>query len=165
MIILTASILTISDRSYAGTRADSSGPKIMELLKTRGIGINYYAIVPDDMNLITKKLTDWVNEGSSRIIFTTGGTGFAPRDITPEATKLVIEKEAPGLSEYVRKKSSEITPHAVLSRGVCGISKTTLIINLPGSPKAACESIEFIIDVLPHAVELIMEDSNSEQNH
>ncbi|PKN85112.1 MAG: molybdenum cofactor biosynthesis protein [Chloroflexi bacterium HGW-Chloroflexi-8] len=165
MINLTASILTISDRSYAGTRPDSAGPKIIELLKTKNIAIINYAIVPDEIDLITKKLSEWINEGSSRIIFTTGGTGFAPRDNTPEATKLVIEKETPGISEYIRKKSAEITPHAILSRGISGISKTTLIINLPGSPKAACESIEFIINVLPHAVELIMEDSNSEKNH
>lgn len=165
MITITASILTISDRSFAGTRLDTAGPKIMELLKTRNIVINNYAIVPDDINLITKKLSEWINEGSSRIIFTTGGTGFAPRDNTPEATKLVIEKETPGISEYIRKKSSEITPHAILSRGVSGISKNTLVINLPGNPKAACESIEFVIDVLPHALELIMEDPNSEQNH
>jgi molybdenum cofactor synthesis domain-containing protein len=99
------------------------------------------------------------------LIFTTGGTGFAPRDITPEATSSVIERETPGIAEYLRYKSFQITPHAILSRGIAGICKQSLIINLPGSPKAAKECIEFLIPVLPHAIELILDSPESEKNH
>lgn len=162
---ITASILTISDRSYAGIRQDISGPKIIELLLKHEFSIMNYEIVPDETKEISNILMQWVNEGKSKLIFTTGGTGFAPRDVTPEATKMVIEKESPGISEYIRRKSIEKTPHAILSRGISGISKNTLIINLPGNPNAACESIEFILEVIPHAIELLNEDPDAEKNH
>ena len=162
---LTASVLTISDRSYKGIRQDESGPKIIELLTRNDFEIVNYEIVPDEISMITKKLSEWIDQGKSRLVFTSGGTGFAPRDNTPEATKKIIEKETPGISEYIRNRSIEKTPHAILSRGVSGISKKTLIINLPGSPKAACESIEFILNIIPHAIALIIDDPNSENNH
>lgn len=161
----TASVLTISDRSSQGIRQDISGPKIIELLIKNDFEIINYEVVPDDITMIANKLSDWIDQGKPMLIFTTGGTGFAPRDNTPEATRKVIEKETPGISEYIRSKSVEITPHAILSRGISGISKKTLIINLPGSPKAACESIEFILKIIPHAIALINDDPNSEQNH
>lgn len=164
-MILTASVLTISDRSYKGIRQDESGPKIIELLTRNAIEIVNYEIVPDEISMITKKLSEWIDQGTSRLVFTSGGTGFAPRDNTPEATRKIIEKETPGISEYIRNRSIEKTPHAILSRGVSGISKKTLIINLPGSPKAACESIEFILNIIPHAIALINDDPNSEYNH
>ena len=114
---------------------------------------------------ISEKLKTWADELKLSIIFTTGGTGFAPRDVTPEATKSILEKDAPGIAEYIRQRSTAITPHAILSRGMSGIRKSSLIINLPGNPKAACESIEFILDVLPHAIELISNDPDAEKNH
>lgn len=162
---ITASVLTISDRSSKGIRQDESGPKIIELLTKNDFEIVNYEIVPDEISVISKKLTEWIDQEKSMLVFTTGGTGFAPRDNTPEATRKILEKETPGISEYIRNKSIEKTPHAILSRGVSGISKKTLIINLPGSPKAACESIEFILTIIPHAIALINEDPNSEKNH
>lgn len=162
---ISASVLTISDRSYNGIRQDLSGPKIIELLTRNNFEIVNYGIVPDEISMIANKLTEWIDQEKSMLIFTTGGTGFAPRDNTPEATKKIIEKETPGISEFIRNKSIEKTPHAILSRGVSGISKKTLIINLPGSPKAACESIEFILNIIPHAIALINDDPNSEKNH
>ncbi len=162
---ISASVLTISDRSYNGIRQDLSGPKIIELLTGNNFEIVNYGIVPDEISMIANKLSEWIDQEKSMLIFTTGGTGFAPRDNTPEATKKIIEKETPGISEYIRNKSIEKTPHAILSRGVSGISNKTLIINLPGSPKAACESIEFILNIIPHAIALINDDPNSEKNH
>lgn len=158
-------VLTVSDRSFNGTRDDLSGPAILEKIQSLGWFSAGYKIVPDEINLIREQLIRWSDEICPDLIFTTGGTGFAPRDITPEATKEVIEKIAPGIAEYIRLKSMQITAHAMLSRGIAGIRKNTLIINLPGSPKAALESIEFILPALPHAVELIHNDSASESNH
>ena len=158
-------ILTISDRSSKGTREDLSGPAIINKVKSLGWFSTEYKIVPDEIDFIRNQLIQWCDELSPDIIFTTGGTGFAPRDITPEATENVIERKTPGISEYIRLKSLQITPHAMLSRGIAGIRKKTLIINLPGSPKAALESIDFILPALPHAVELIHDDPNSESNH
>ncbi|OJX41561.1 MAG: molybdenum cofactor biosynthesis protein [Chloroflexi bacterium 44-23] len=160
-----AAVLTVSDRSFAGTREDFSGPAIIDLLKTQGIELTHYSIVPDDRESIISQLSDWINEGSSNIIFTTGGTGFSPHDVTPEATKTIIERETPGISEFIRARSAEKTPHAILSRAVSGICKNCLIINLPGSPKAACESVQFIFPVLPHAIELLLDQPDSEKNH
>jgi molybdenum cofactor synthesis domain-containing protein len=162
---ISASVLTVSDRSYKGIRPDESGPKIIELLIRNDFEIVNYEIVPDEISMISKKLLEWIGQEKSMLVFTTGGTGFAPRDNTPEATKQILEKETPGISEYIRTKSIEKTPHAILSRGVSGISNKTLIINLPGSPKAACESIEFILKIIPHAIALINDDPNSEKNH
>ncbi len=162
---ISASVLTISDRSYNGIRQDASGPKIIDLLTGNNFEIVNYEIVPDEISMIANKLSEWIDQEKSMLIFTTGGTGFAPRDNTPEATRKIIEKETPGISEFIRNKSIEKTPHAILSRGVSGISNKTLIINLPGSPKAACESIEFILNIIPHAIALIYDDPNSEKNH
>jgi len=162
---ISASVLTISDRSYNGIRQDASGPKIIDLLSGNNFEIVNYEIVPDEISMIANKLSEWIDQEKSMLIFTTGGTGFAPRDNTPEATRKIIEKETPGISEFIRIKSIEKTPHAILSRGVSGISNKTLIINLPGSPKAACESIEFILNIIPHAIALIYDDPNSEKNH
>lgn len=165
MAPLNASVLTISDRSFNGIREDLSGPKIISLLKSKSFEILKYEIVPDDSDKISQKLVQWAENDQPMIIFTTGGTGFAPRDNTPEATKMILEKETPGISEYIRYKSGQITPHAALSRAISGIRAKTLIINLPGSPKAACESIEFILDILPHAIELIQDSLTVEENH
>lgn len=161
---ISVAIITVSDRSFAGIREDKSGPEIEKLMKTNEYQVCGYKIVPDEEEKIIEELIFWVNQ-SVNLIFTTGGTGFAPRDLTPEATQKVIEKQTPGISEFLRYKSFQITPHATLSRGTAGICKKTLIINLPGSPKAALECINFLLPVLPHAIELLIESPESEKNH
>lgn len=147
-------VVCISDRCSKGLCEDKSGPLISELISSCG-KTQEYIIVPDEKAEIEKALIYLCDEVKADIIFTTGGTGFAPRDVTPEATKAVIEREAPGIAEAIRMKSLEITPKAMLSRAVAGIRKNTLIINLPGSPKAVRESIEVVLPVLPHAVETL----------
>ncbi len=147
-------ILCVSDRCSKGLCEDKSGPLIKELLTPTG-KTKEYIIVPDEKAEIEKALIYLCDDVGADVVFTTGGTGFAPRDITPEATKAVIEREAPGIAEGIRQKSMEITPKAMLSRAVSGIRKSTLIINLPGSPKAVRESLEFVIPVLSHAVEVL----------
>lgn len=161
---ISVNILTVSDRSFKGDREDKSGPTIIDFLKENDFLIHDYQIVPDEIYQIVNILSKWAEE-KIPLIFTTGGTGFAPRDITPEATLAIIEKETPGISEYLRYKSFQITPHATLSRAVSGIKNRSLIINLPGSPKAARECLEFLLPVLPHAIELLLEDPGSEKNH
>ena len=147
-------IICVSDRCYRGECEDLSGKAIAECVKSLS-DENEYRLVPDEIDMISKAITELADEYKADVIFTTGGTGFAPRDITPEATKAVIEKEVPGISEAIRAKSLEITNRAMLSRAVSGIRGRSLIVNLPGSPKAVKESIEIIIDVLPHAVETL----------
>lgn len=147
-------IVTVSDRSSRGLRKDLSGPEIREWSKRMGFSIIEERVVPDEFNAITEALIALTDSGAD-IVFTTGGTGCAPRDVTPEATQSVIEKATPGFPEMMRQRSFQITPHAMLSRGVAGIRKNTLIINLPGSPKAVRENLEFIEVAVPHAIELI----------
>jgi molybdenum cofactor synthesis domain-containing protein len=122
-------------------------------------------IVPDEREAIQKTLITWSDEGNLDVILTTGGTGFSPRDVTPEATQAVIERLAPGLAEAMRQSSLVVTPHAMLSRALAGIRKRTLIVNLPGSPKAAVENLQVILPVLPHAVQLLTEDPHAEADH
>lgn len=147
-------VICVSDRCSQGLCKDKSGPVISELLASLGETV-FYEVVPDEKIIISLSLIRGCDKTEADIIFTTGGTGLAPRDVTPEATKAVIEKEAPGISEAIRQKSLEITPKAMLSRGISGIRGSTLIINLPGSPKAVREALEFLIPVLPHAVETL----------
>ncbi len=161
---ISASVLTVSDRSATGEREDKSGPVIIEFLEDNRFSIHEYKIVPDEKNQIMELLMKW-SDDKVPLIFTTGGTGFAPRDITPEATLAVIDKETPGISEYLRYKSFQITPHATLSRAVSGIKKQSLIINLPGNPKSVKECLELLLPILPHAIELILDDPESEKNH
>jgi molybdopterin adenylyltransferase len=158
-------ILTISDRSARGERADQSGPALSQTVTTYGWQVVKVAILPDEMSQICDLLIDWADSGMIDIILTTGGTGFSPRDITPEATLAVIQRSAPGLVEAMRTASIKITPHAMLSRAVAGIRDKTLIINLPGSPKAALENLAVIYPVLPHAVQLLKNDPSSEAGH
>lgn len=159
------SILTVSDRSYRGERDDLSGPALKTQVGDQGWEVVQMGIVPDDLQAIKKKLSSWADSSDQDVILTTGGTGFAPRDVTPEATSAIIERVAPGLAEAMRKKSSEITPHAMLSRAVAGIRGKTLIINLPGNPKAAVENLEVILPVIPHAMQLIRDDPEAEAGH
>jgi molybdenum cofactor synthesis domain-containing protein len=159
-------ILTLSDRSARGERPDTSGAVIREFaLAQLKAEIGAQAVLPDDFAAIRDTLIEWCETRDLDILFTTGGTGFAPRDVTPEATRAVIEREAPGLAEAMRAESLSVTKHAMLSRAVCGIRKRTLIINLPGSPKAVKENLETIAPVLPHAVELLRNDPGSERGH
>jgi len=159
-------ILTISDRAAAGTYEDQSGPALQALVeRALEATITATAIVPDDRARIAAQLRAWVDDGETDIVLTTGGTGFTPRDVTPEATQEVIEKEAPGLAEAMRAASLAITPHAILSRAVAGIRGQTLIINLPGSPKGATENLRTVLPALPHAVELLRNTPSGEAGH
>jgi molybdopterin adenylyltransferase len=158
-------ILTISDRSARGERADLSGPALADFVHARGWSAPLADVVPDDRLTIASTLTAWCARGDLDVILTTGGTGFAPRDVTPEATRDMIEREAPGLAEAIRAGSLKVTAHAMLSRAVAGIRGRTLIINLPGSPKGAVESLQVVADVLEHAVQLLRDDKNAEAGH
>ena len=158
-------ILTLSDRSSRGERADASGPAIARLIEAEGWYIAKQSLLPDEESAIHQILIEWSDDGGVDVILTTGGTGFAPRDVTPEATRAVIDREAPGLAEAMRATSLKVTPHAMLSRIVTGIRKKTLIVNLPGSPKGAVENLQVILPVLPHAVQLLRDDPQSESSH
>lgn len=147
-------IITVSDRSSRGERDDLSGPEIKKWCDKMGYSVSEELIIPDEQIIIKNSLIELSDMGLD-LILTTGGTGFAPRDVTPEATRDVIEREAPGFAEVMRMRSLQITPHAMLSRAVSGIRKKTLIINLPGSPKGARENLEFIESAIPHALKLL----------
>ena len=147
-------VICVSDRCSKGLCEDKSGLAIIELLSELG-KTKEYIVVPDEKEEIETALIYLCDDVKADIVFTTGGTGFAPRDITPEATKAVIEKEAPGIAEAIRMKSLAITPKAMLSRATAGVRKNTLILNLPGSPKAVKEALSFVLPVLPHAVEVL----------
>ena len=150
-----AAVLTASDRGARGEREDKSGKVIEEIVQRLGGEVREYAIVPDDLESIREKLIYFADQLKAEVILTTGGTGLSPRDNTPEATLSVIEKLVPGLAEVMRSESLKKTPHAMLSRAVCGVRGNSLIINLPGSPKAVRECLEFIEPALPHAIELM----------
>jgi molybdenum cofactor synthesis domain-containing protein len=158
-------ILTLSDRSARGERADASGPALADLIRAEGWSVVKQSLLPDEESAIREILISWADSDELDVILTTGGTGFSPRDVTPEATRAVIERDAPGLAEAMRLASLKITPHAMLSRVVTGIRKRALIINLPGSPKGAVENLQAITAVLPHAVQLLHEDPRSESDH
>jgi molybdopterin adenylyltransferase len=152
--MISVAIITVSDRSSKGLRDDLSGPEIRKWAESHGYEVVSEAIVPDEKDQIMEKLIKFSDECCD-LILTTGGTGFAPRDVTPEATKAVIDREAPGFAEAMRAKSLAVTPHAMLSRAASGIRKQSVIINLPGSPKAVRENLGFIEKAIPHAVKLL----------
>jgi molybdopterin adenylyltransferase len=153
--MIKTAILTISDKGSRGERADGTGPAVRELIEEKGYEVQYYKIIPDDIEEIEQQLIYLCDEVKVDLILTNGGTGFSNRDVTPEATKNVVEKYVPGIGEAMRMNSLQITPKAVLSRGISGIRGRTLIINLPGSPKAAVENLMFIIAALPHGIEIL----------
>jgi molybdenum cofactor synthesis domain-containing protein len=153
--MLRAQILVLSDASSRGERADLSGPAVREVLEVRGWQVAAIEILPDDLDTIRQRLEALTDGDDCDAVVTTGGTGVAPRDVTPEATRAVIEKEIPGLAELMRAEGIKKTRRAVLSRGVVGVRKGKLIVNLPGSPRGAIESIESIVDLLPHVIDLI----------
>lgn len=164
-MVLHIGILTVSDRSARGQRADTSGPSLAEAVRAQGWIVEQMDIVPDEREIIEETLRMWSDAGKANVILTTGGTGFSPRDVTPEATQAVIERQAPGLAEAMRQSSLIVTPYAMLSRAIAGIRKRTLIVNLPGSPKAALENFQVILPVLSHAAQLLDEDPRTEADH
>ena len=152
---MRAAIITSSDSGYAGEREDLSGPVIRELLEENGYEVVHSILLPDDRKMLAKEMERIADEGVAELLLTTGGTGFSPRDCMPEATADIVERPAPGIPEAIRAYSMTITPRAMLSRAAAGIRKSTLIINLPGSPKAVRESLEYILPALGHGLEIL----------
>jgi len=164
-VVLRIGILTVSDRSARGERPDLSGPALEKAVLEYGWQVIWQEVLPDDFEPLRIFLTTKTDDNQVDVLLTTGGTGFGRRDITPEATRAVVQRLAPGLAEAMRTASLAVTPHAMLSRGVAGIRGSTLIVNLPGSPKAAIEQLAVIAPALPHAVQLLQEDPLAEKNH
>lgn len=154
--MITAAVLTLSDKGAMGEREDLSGPAIEEMLKRIGAEVTDYVILPDEKEMIKVKLLEYCQRVD--LILTTGGTGLAPRDVTPDATIEVIDREIPGIAEAMRAEGMKKTARSMLSRAVAGVRGQTLIINLPGSPKAVRENLDAILDVIPHAIEKIKGD-------
>jgi molybdenum cofactor synthesis domain-containing protein len=152
---MRVAVLTVSDSVSRGNSEDRSGPAVVEACRARQWEVSVTAVLPDDRGQIEAKLREWADSGSYDVILTTGGTGIGPRDVTPEATIAVCEKLIPGLAEEMRRKGLESTPRALLSRSIVGLRGTSLIVNLPGSPKGAAESLAAIGSLLPHAAEII----------
>lgn len=154
--MFTVGILTMSDKGSRGERVDLSGPAIRDIVTSSlECKIVKYELIPDDKDTIAGKLAEWSDEGTVDVIFTTGGTGLGARDVTPEATLSIVDKEVPGIAEAIRTGTLSKTPMAMLSRSVAGMRKKTLIINMPGSPRAVRECLEIIVPAVPHAVEMI----------
>lgn len=158
--IFKAAILTASDKGSRGERVDLSGPAIQEMIEPEGYTVTEYKIVPDDQETLESEMKRIADEGIADIIFTTGGTGFSMRDVTPEATIAVSDRLVPGIPEAMRAYSMTITNKAMLSRAAAGIRKQTLIVNMPGSPKAVKESLEFILPPLRHGLEILLGEAS-----
>ena len=158
----TAAVITISDKGYRGERVDTSGPNLCNILKKKGYDVVYSSILPDDKEMIQAELCKCADELGIALVLTTGGTGFSPRDITPEATMAVVERPTPGIPEAMRAESLKITPKGCLSRSAAGIRKRSLIINLPGSRKASEENILAVIDAVDHGLEMLLGEGSAD---
>lgn len=157
----TCAVITVSDKGYAGEREDTSGPAVCTIAETNGFSVTYKSIVPDDFEMIKAELKKCCDELKIDLVLTTGGTGFSPRDITPEATLAVIDRETRGIPEAMRAESMKITPRGCLSRSAAGIRGRTLIINLPGSKKAAVENINAVIDPVKHGMDMLASEGSA----
>ena len=158
----TAAVITVSDKGYRGERVDTSGPNLVEILKERDFQVVYTSIIPDDKAMIKAELLKCADELGIALVLTTGGTGFSPRDITPEATMEVVERPTPGIPEAMRAESMKITPKGCLSRSAAGIRGRTLIINLPGSKKASQENILAVIDPVAHGLDMLYSEGSAD---
>ena len=158
----TAAVITVSDKGFQGLREDTSGPNLCQLLKDRGFDVVYTAMVPDDTAAIQAELIKCADDLRVALVLTTGGTGFSPRDITPEATMAVVERPTPGIPEAMRAESMRITPKGCLSRSAAGIRGRTLIINLPGSKKASQENILAVIDPVSHGLDMLYSEGSAD---
>jgi len=158
--LIKAGVLTLSDKGSRGERVDLSGPEVIRMLKEIGIETDHCEIIPDETEIIARKLIEFVDTRKLDLVVTTGGTGVSPRDVTPEATLQVIDRELPGMAEAMRRESMLKTPHAMISRAVAGIRKATLIVNLPGSPKGVRENLAVILPALTHTIEKIKGDQS-----
>ena len=154
-----AAVITVSDKGAAGKREDESGAVVTGILENAGLDIHSRHILPDEMGVLEKLLIELCGLAVNLIV-TTGGTGLSARDVTPEATLAVIEKEIPGMAEAMRAESMKFTPHAMISRAVCGLKGTTIIVNLPGSPKGAKECLEVVVPALNHAIDMVCGDAS-----
>ena len=158
----TAAVITVSEKGYRGERVDTSGPNLVEILKSKGFDVTYTAIIPDDREMIKGELMKCADELHIALVLTTGGTGFSPRDITPEATMEVVERPTPGIPEAMRSESMRITPKGCLSRSAAGIRGRSLIINLPGSKKASQENILAVIDPVAHGLDMLYSEGSAD---
>ena len=158
----TAAVITVSDKGYRGERVDTSGPNLCNILKEKGYDVVYTSILPDDKEMIQAELCKCADDLGIALVLTTGGTGFSPRDITPEAAMAVIERPTPGIPEAMRAESMRITPKGCLSRSVAGIRGRSLIITLPGSRKASAENILAVIDPVEHGLEMLLGEGSAD---
>lgn len=158
-------ILTVSDAAARGERADASGDAVQELVTSLGVRVVARRVVPDEADQIAQVLKGWADGGEVDLVLTTGGTGLGPRDVTPEATRAVIEREVPGLAEAMRAQTLRTTPLAMISRQAAGTRGRCLIVNLPGSPRSVRECLEVILPVLPHALEVLTQDRTEHHPH
>ena len=158
----TAAVITVSDKGYRGQREDTSGPNLVKILTEKGFSVTYTSIVPDEPDMIKEQLVKCADELKIALVLTTGGTGFSPRDITPEATLEVVERLTPGIPEAMRAESMKITPKGCLSRSAAGIRGRSLIINLPGSKKASAENLLAVIDPVAHGLDMLYSEGSAD---
>lgn len=161
--MIRTAILTISDSAHSGARTDASGPAVAALCSELVWSVRHTQVLPDEQAMVADALRTLADSGRYDLILTTGGTGITPRDITPEATRLILQKELPGLAELMREAGLKFTRRAVLSRSLAGTRAATLIVNLPGSPKGAHQSLNAIVDLVPHIVELLRGNTNHDE--